>query len=63
MKLSLINRFKVLFGRRDIMWYTVVKNYYLKGIYTEVNLIVFVTAGMITEEQMQEIIASKEVAK
>ena len=63
MKLSLINRFKVLFGRRDIMWYTVVKNYYLKGIYTEVNLIVFVTAGMITEEQMQEIIASKEVVK
>ena len=45
------------------MWYTVVKNYYLKGIYTEVNLIVFVTACMITEEQMQEIIASKEVVK
>ena len=63
MKLSLINRFKVLFGRRDIMWYTVIKNYYLKDIYTEANLIVFVTAGMITEEQMQEIIASKEVAK
>ena len=63
MKLSLINRFKVLFGRRDIMWYTVIKNYYLKGIYTEANLIVFVTAGMITEEQMQEIIASKEVAE
>lgn len=45
------------------MWYTVIKNYYLKGIYTEANLIVFVTAGMITEEQMQEIIASKEVVK
>ena len=45
------------------MWYTVIKNYYLKDIYTEANLIVFVTAGMITEEQMQEIIASKEVVK
>lgn len=59
MKLSLVNRFKILCGRSDIMWYPVIKNYYLKGIYTEANLIVFVTAKMITEEQMEEIIASK----
>ena len=45
------------------MWYTVIKGYYQKGIYTEANLIVFVSAGMITEEQMQEIIASKEVTQ
>lgn len=45
------------------MWFETIKRYYEKGIYTEANLIVFVTAGMITEEQMQEIIASKEVAK
>lgn len=63
MKLSLVNRVKVLLGRRNIMWYTVIKGYYQKGIYTEANLIVFVTADMITEEEMQEIIESKQVAQ
>ena len=45
------------------MWFEIIKLYYQKGIYTEANLIVFVSAGMITEEQMQEIIASKEVTQ
>ncbi len=38
------------------MWYNVIKNYYDKGIYTEANLLIFVTAEMITEEQMIAII-------
>ena len=38
------------------MWYNVIKGYYEKGYYTEANLIVFVTAGMITKEEMQTII-------
>lgn len=45
------------------MWYPVIKQYYLDGLYTEANLLVFVTAKMITEEQMHEIIASKQTNK
>lgn len=43
------------------MWFESIKNYYLQGIYNDTHLEKFVTAGMITEEQKQEIIASKEV--
>jgi uncharacterized XkdX family phage protein len=45
------------------MWFETIKRYYEKGIYNDEHLNKFVSAGMITEEQMQEIIASKEVAK
>ncbi len=38
------------------MWYNIIKRYYDKGIYTEANLLIFVTAEMLTEEQMQTII-------
>lgn len=41
------------------MWFETIKDYYKKGIYTNDKLIIFVTAEMITEEQMKEIIASK----
>lgn len=44
----------------DNMWYPIVKDYYLKGFYTEANLLVFVTAEMITEEQMLEMIEEKK---
>ena len=39
--------------------YKWVKKFYLLGLYTEENLDVFVRSGDITEEQKQEIIASK----
>lgn len=39
--------------------YSYIKEYYLLGLYTEVQLDVFVNAKWITEEQRQEIIASK----
>jgi hypothetical protein len=42
------------------MWYPVIRRYYLQGMYTDANLIVFVTAGMITEQQMNDLIAEKE---
>lgn len=45
------------------MWFETIKRYYEKGIYNDEHLNKFVSAGMITEEQMQEIIASKEVVK
>ncbi len=38
------------------MWYETIKNYYDRGFYTEANLLIFVTAKMLTEEQMQIII-------
>ena len=41
------------------MMYKWVKKFYLLGLYTESNLDVFVRSGDITEEQKQEIIASK----
>lgn len=41
------------------MWYEIIKKYYEKGIYTDVQLETFVAGGMITEEQIQEIVASK----
>ena len=43
------------------MWYETIKKYYIQGIYTESNLETFVVAKMITPEQKQEIIASKQV--
>lgn len=42
------------------MWYPVIRQYYFEGLYTEANLIVFVSAKMITEEEMKTIIAEKE---
>lgn len=45
------------------MWFETIKRYYEKCIYNDEHLNKFVSAGMITEEQMQEIIASKEVLK
>ena len=39
--------------------YKWVKKFYLLGLYTDENLDVFVRSGYITEEQKQEIIASK----
>ena len=39
--------------------YKWVKKFYLLGLYTDENLDVFVRSGDITEEQKQEIIASK----
>lgn len=41
------------------MWFEKIKAYYKKGIYNDANLETFVRSGMITEEQMQEIIESK----
>ena len=42
--------------------YSYIKEYYLLGLYTDEQLDIFVNAKWITEEQKQEIIASKEVA-
>lgn len=42
------------------LWYPVIESYYKQGIYTEANLVVFVTAGMLTEEEMQKIIATNK---
>lgn len=52
--------YKVIKKVVDIMWYPIIKNYYLKGYYTDANLLVFVTAEMITEEQMLEMIEEKK---
>lgn len=41
------------------MWYETIKNYYLKGMYTDAQLETFVKAGMITEVQANEIKSSK----
>ena len=41
------------------MWYELIKRYYMMGLYTESDLDVFVQVSWITEEQKQEIIASK----
>ena len=40
--------------------YKWIKKFYLIGLYTDENLDVFVRSGDITEEQKQEIIASKK---
>lgn len=42
--------------------YSYIKEYYLMGLYTDEQLDIFVNAKWITEEQKQEIIASKKVA-
>lgn len=42
------------------MWFETIKRYYEKGIYNDEHLNKFVSAGMITQEQMQEIITEKE---
>lgn len=39
--------------------YKWIKKFYLSGLYTEVDLDVFVSSGDITEEQKQEIMNSK----
>ncbi len=39
--------------------YIYIKEYYLMGLYTDEDLTTFVKAGMITEEQKQEILKSK----
>lgn len=44
----------------DKMWYPIIRRYYLQGLYTDANLVVFVTAGMITEEEMLALIEEKE---
>ena len=41
------------------MWYTLIKEYYSVGLYIESDLDLFVKVNWITEEQKQEIIASK----
>ena len=41
------------------MWYELIKRYYMMGIYTESDLDLFEQVSWITEEQKQEIIASK----
>ena len=41
------------------MWYPIIKKYYLMGLYIEEDLDLFVKVKWITEEQKQEIIASK----
>ena len=56
---NMITKIKCKLNGSDSMWYETIKRFYNQGLYTEANLIVFVTAGMITEEQMQEIIANK----
>ena len=43
------------------MWYELIKRYYMMGLYTESDLDLFVQVSWITEEQKQEIIASKNV--
>ena len=43
------------------MWYDLIKRYYMIGLYTESDLDLFVQVIWITEEQKQEIIASKNV--
>ena len=41
------------------MLYTLIKEYYGKGLYSESDLDLFVKVNWITEQQKQEIIASK----
>ena len=43
------------------MWYELIKKYYLMGLYTESDLVLFVQVSWITEEQKQEIMTSKNV--
>ena len=43
------------------MWYDLIKRYYMMGLYTESDLDLFVQVSWITDEQKQEIIASKNV--
>lgn len=41
------------------MWYELIKRYYMMGLYTGSDLDLFEQVSWITEEQKQEIIASK----
>ena len=41
------------------MWYELIKRYYMMGLYTESDLDLSDQVSWITEEQKQEIIASK----
>jgi len=41
------------------MTYELIKDYYLKGLFTDSDLALLVQAGFITQEQATEIIASK----
>lgn len=41
------------------MWFETIKRYYEKGIYNDENLETFVSAGMITQEQANEIKSNK----
>ena len=41
------------------MWYELIKRYYMMGLYTESDLDLFTQVSWITDEQKQEIIASK----
>ena len=43
------------------MWYDLIKRYYMMGLYTESDLDLFVQVSWITEEEKQEIMASKNV--
>ena len=41
------------------MWYDLIKRYYIIGLYAESDLDLFVQVSWITDEQIQEIIESK----
>lgn len=42
------------------MWYDKIRQYYRDGIYTVEHLNIFVTSGMITQQQADDIILGKE---
>ncbi|MGG7149691.1 XkdX family protein [Clostridium neonatale] len=41
------------------MYYSFIKQYYLMGLYTDVDLDLFVSVAWISEEQKAEIVVSK----
>lgn len=41
------------------MWFETIKRYYEKGIYNDEHLNKFISAGMITQEQANEIKSNK----
>ena len=58
--LTRFNKLKLIRKVVDKMWYPIIKNYYFQGLYTEANLVIFVTANMITEEEMLQMIEEKK---
>lgn len=53
-------KIKIIRKLVEKMWYQIIRRYYLQGLYTDANLLVFVTAGMITEEEMLALIEEKD---